>query len=310
MAEAIAYFRGNFVPLAEAKVSVMTHALHYGTAVFEGVRGNWNDKEGTMFIFRMREHYERLLQGCRIMMLNIPYSADELCDITVELIRKCGYREDLYIRPLAYKSAERVANLKLHELDSDFTLMTVPFGSYIDTDGAIRCTTSSWRRIDDTVIPPRVKISGHYVNSILAKTEAVLGGFDEAIMPTQEGNVSEGSGENLFMVSDGVLHTPLVGDNNLTGITRDSAMTLAREELGLEIVERSVRRSELYLADEVFLTGTAAHITPVGYIDSRPVGEGDVGDVTRKIRDLYLELIRGEDPKYRDWCTEVPLESS
>ncbi len=309
MAEAIAYFRGNFVPLAEAKVSVMTHALHYGTAVFEGIRGNWSEKEGRMFVFRMREHYERLLQGCRIMMLNIPYSADELCDITVELIRKCGYREDLYIRPLAYKSAERVANLKLHELDSDFTLMTVPFGSYIDTDGAIRCTTSSWRRIDDTVIPPRVKISGHYVNSILAKTEAVMGGFDEAIMLTQDGNVSEGSGENLFMVSDGVIHTPLVGDNNLTGITRDSAMTLARDELGLEIVERSVRRSELYLADEVFLTGTAAHVTPVGYIDSRPVGEGDVGDVTRKIRDLYLELIRGENPKYRDWCTEVPLES-
>ena len=160
MAEAIAYFRGNFVPLSEAKVSVMTHALHYGTAVFEGVRGNWNEKEGTMFIFRMREHYERLLQGCRIMMLNIPYSADELCDITVELIRKCGYREDLYIRPLAYKSSEVVANLKLHDLDSDFTLMAVPFGSYIDTDGAIRCTTSSWRRIDDTVIPPRVPHSG------------------------------------------------------------------------------------------------------------------------------------------------------
>ncbi len=308
MAEAIAYFRGNFVPLAEAKVSVMTHALHYGTAIFEGVRGNWNEKEGTMFIFRLREHYERLLQGCRILLLDIPQSADELCDITVELIRRCGYREDLYIRPLAYKSAERVANLNLTALDSDFTLMAVPFGSYIDAEGAIRCTTSSWRRIDDTVIPPRVKISGHYVNSILAKTEAIMGGFDEAIMLTQDGDVSEGSGENLFMVSKGVLHTPLVGDNNLTGITRDSAMTLARQELGVEVVERSIRRSELYLADEVFLTGTAAHITPVGHIDSRPVADGEVGEVTRKIRDLYLDLIRGENPKYRGWCTEVPLE--
>ena len=309
MAEAIAYFRGNFVPLSEAKVSVMTHALHYGTAVFEGIRGNWNEKEGKIFIFRMREHYERFLQGCRIMMLDIPQSAEELCAITIELIQSCGYLEDLYIRPLAYKSAERVANLKLHELDSDFTLMAVPFGSYIDTEGAITCCTSSWRRIDDTMIPPRVKISGHYVNSILAKTEAVLAGFDEAIMLTHDGNVSEGSGENLFMLSNGTLHTPLVADNNLTGITRDSAMTLARKELGLEIVERNIRRSELYLADEIFLTGTAAHVTPMGFIDSRPVGDGEVGPVTKKLRDLYVELIRGDNPRYRHWCAEVPLES-
>ena len=147
------------------------------------------------------------------------------------------------------------------------------------------------------------------MNSILAKTEAVLAGFDEAIMLTHDGNVSEGSGENLFMLSNGTLHTPLVADNNLTGITRDSAMTLARKELGLEIVERNIRRSELYLADEIFLTGTAAHVTPVGFIDSRPVGDGEVGPVTKKLRDLYVELIRGDNPRYRHWCAEVPLES-
>ncbi|MCH7786808.1 MAG: aminotransferase class IV, partial [Chloroflexi bacterium] len=180
MPEALAFFRGNVVPLSEAKVSVMTHALHYGTAVFEGIRGNWNEEQGKMFVFRLREHYVRFHQGCRILLLDIPYSVDELCEITLDLVRKSGYREDLYIRPLAYKSAERVANLKLQELDSDFTLMLNPFGAYINTDGAIRCCTSSWRRIDDTVIPPRVKIAGHYVNSILAKTEAVLAGFDEA----------------------------------------------------------------------------------------------------------------------------------
>ena len=306
MAQALAFFRGKVVPLSDAKVSVMTHALHYGTAVFEGIRGNWNEGQGKIFIFRMREHYERFLQGCRIMMLNIPYTLDDLCSITVELLQSCGYREDLYIRPLAYKSAERVANLILQELDSDFTLMAVPFGSYIDTEGAIRCCTSSWRRIDDTIIPPRVKISGHYVNSILAKTEAVLSGFDEAIMLTQEGNVSEGSGENLFLVSNGVIHTPPVADNNLAGITRDSAITLAKNELGLEVVERNIRRSELYLADEVFLTGTAAHMMPVGYLDSRPIGDGDVGPVTKELRDLYVELIRGDNPKYKHWCSEVP----
>ena len=308
MPEALAFFRGKIVPLSEAKVSVMTHALHYGTAVFEGIRGNWNDTQGKMFIFRMKEHYDRLLQGCRIMLLDIPYTASDLCDITIDLIRACGYKQDLYIRPLAYKSQELVANLKLHELSSDFTLITVPFGAYIDTDGAIHCCTSSWRRMDDTVIPPRVKISGHYVNSILAKTEAVLGGFDEAIMLTQDGNVSEGSGENLFMVYNDVMYTPLVSNNNLTGITRDSAMQLAKKELGLTVVEREIRRSELYLADEVFLTGTAAHITPVGSLDSRPIGDGQIGSITAKIRDQYLKAIRGDNSDYLHWCTEVPLE--
>ena len=226
----------------------------------------------------------------------------------MELLQSCGYKEDLYIRPLAYKSQELVANLKLQELDSDFTLIAVPFGSYIEAEGAIHCTTSSWRRIDDTIIPPRVKISGHYVNSILAKTEATLAGFDEAIMLTPGGDVSEGSGENLFLVSNGQIFTPPVADNNLTGITRDSAMTLAREELGIEVVERNIRRSELYLADEVFLTGTAAHITPVGSLDRRPIGDGGVGPVTQTISDTYVDLIRGGNPKYRDWCTEIPLE--
>ena len=198
MPEALAFFRGQVVPLSEAKVSVTTHALHYGTAVFEGIRGNWNTDHEKLYVFRMREHYERLMQGCRIMMMDIPYGVDDLCEITLDLLQRCGYKEDLYIRPLAYKSEERVANLKLQDLSSDFTLIVVPFGAYIDVEGAIRCCTSSWRRVDDTIIPPRVKISGHYVNSILAKTEATLSGFDEAIMLTQDGDVSEGSGENLF----------------------------------------------------------------------------------------------------------------
>ncbi len=308
MPEALAFFRGQVVPLSEAKVSVTTHALHYGTAVFEGIRGNWNADHDKLYVFRMREHYERLIQGCRIMMLDIPYSVDDLCDITIDLLQRCGYKQDLYIRPLAYKSEERVANLKLQELASDFALMVVPFGAYIDVEGAIRCCTSSWRRVDDTIIPPRVKISGHYVNSILAKTEATLSGFDEAIMLTQDGDVSEGSGENLFLVSNGTIHTPLVADNNLTGITRDSAMTIARDEFGLDIVERRIRRSELYLADEIFLTGTAAHVTPVGELDMRPIGEGGVGPITQKINEMYVDIIAGNNPKYAHWCADVPLE--
>ena len=309
MSEALAFFRGKVVPLAEAKVSVMTHALHYGTAVFEGVRGNWNDEQGKMFVFRLREHYERLLQGCRIMMIDIPYTVDDLFNLTIDLVQRCGYGEDVYIRPIAYKSAEQVANLRLHTLESDFTLMVIPFGAYIDTDGALRCCTSSWRRMADTYIPPRVKISGTYVNSILAKTEADIAGFDEAIMLNQDGTVSEGTGENLFLVSNGVLNTPPLGDNNLTGITRDSVFQLAKNELGLEIVERHMYRSELYLADEVFLTGTAAHIMPVGHLDNRPIGSGEIGPITKRISDLYASVIRGNNPKYIHWCSPVSVKA-
>ena len=307
MPKSLAYFRGNVVPIEDANVNVMTHALHYGTAVFEGVRGNWNQSKDSMFVFRMREHYVRLLQGCKMLMMDIPYTADDLCDITVDLVKQCACKQDLYIRPLAYKSEELVANLKLQDLGSDFTLIMVPFGAYIESDGALKCCTSSWRRVDDTIIPPRVKISGHYVNSILAKTEATLAGFDEAIMLTPDGYVSEGSGENLFMVNGNKLVTPPVADNNLTGITRDSSISIACDELGMELEERRIRRSELYFAEEVFLTGTAAHIQAVGELDNRLVGTGSVGEVTSKINVIYQKAIRGENPKYSDWCTEIKI---
>ena len=307
MSRALAYFKGKVVPIEDANVNVMTHALHYGTAVFEGIRGNWNPSVEKLFIFRIREHYERLLQGCQMLMLGIPYSADELCDITIDLVKQCGYKQDLYIRPLAYKSEELVANLKLQEVSSDFTLIMVPFGEYLETDGALKCCTSSWRRVDDTNVPPRLKISGTYVNGILAKTEATLAGFDEAIMLTQDGFVSEGSGENLFMINDGVIITPPVSDNNLTGITRDSAMEIAKRELGIEVIEARIRRSELYFADEVFLTGTAAHIQAVGTLDNRKIGSGESGPITNKINEIYQMAIRGQNPDYIDWCTAVNI---
>ena len=307
MPKALAYFRGDVVPIEEARVSVMTHALHYGTAVFEGIRGNWNESKNQLFIFRIKEHYERLLQGCDMLMLDIPYSVDDLCKITLGLVKESGYKQDLYIRPLAYKSEELVANLKLQEIESDFTLIMVPFGDYLDTDGALRCCTSSWRRVDDTNVPPRLKISGTYVNGILAKTEATLAGFDEAIMLTQDGFVSEGSGENLFMINNGVIYTPPVSDNNLSGITRDSAIEIARQEVGMEVVETRIRRSELYFADEVFLTGTAAHIQAVGELDNRVIGSGDTGPITTKINEVYQESIRGNNPKYESWCTSVSI---
>ena len=209
---------------------------------------------------------------------------------------------------MVYKSEELVANLKLQELGSDFALMMVPFGAYLESDGALKCCTSSWRRVDDTIIPPRVKISGHYVNSILAKTEATLAGFDEAIMLTQDGYVSEGSGENLFLINQNTLITPPVADNNLTGITRDSAIKIAKDELGLQILERRIRRSELYFADEVFLTGTAAHIQSVGQLDNRNIGDGLPGKITSQINEVYQQAIRGNNRKYRNWCTEIEVK--
>lgn len=300
-----AFLGGKQVRIEDAKVNIMTHALHYGTSAFEGIRGNWNEEQGKTFIFRLREHYERLLRGSKILKIELPYSVDDLCKITVDLLDRCGYRQDVYIRPLAFKSAERVANLKLHELDSDFALIILPFGSYIDNDRAIRCQSSSWRRPEDSMMPTGVKLTGLYTTSILAKTEAIMAGFDEAILLTNDGHVSEGSGENLFMVQNGRISTPGETDNCLLGITRDSVITLCREELGIDVVERRVHRSELYLSDEVFLTGTAAHVTSVGELDNRKIGDGAIGALTRQIQDIYAKVVTGRNPKYLHWCTAV-----
>ena len=303
--EAYAFLGGKQVPLADARVGVMTHALHYGTAVFEGIRGNWNAAHGKSYIFRLREHYERLHRGASILRMELPYTPDDMCQITVDLLERCGYREDVYIRPLAFKSQELVANLKLHELEDNFCVIIVPFGAYIDSDSAIRCQTSSWRRPEDTMLPTGVKITGLYTTSILAKTEAVAAGYDEAILLNNDGTVSEGSGENLFLVQNGRVSTPKETDNCLLGITRDSVMTLIKEEFGTEVVERSIHRSELYLADEVFLTGTAAHVTPVGELDNRKIGAGDIGSMTEKLQEIYADAVTGNNERYMEWCTPV-----
>jgi branched-chain amino acid aminotransferase len=298
-----AYFHKQFVPLAEAKLGVMTTALHYGTAIFEGIRGNWNSKKKQIYLFRLKDHYLRLLNGCRVLKIKLPHSVDELCQITVKLVEMCQFEEDLYIRPLAYKSAERLG-VRLHDVEDDFLCFVIPWGPYLDMDKA-RCGVSSWRRPDYNVIPPNVKITGLYANNALAKSEAIENGFDEAIMLTPEGHVSEGSGENIFLVLDGKLVTPASYNNILLGITRDTVIKLAQNELGLETIERQVERSELYLADECFLTGTAAHLTPVAEIDHRPIGDGEIGAITKRLQKLYFEVIRGNNPKYLDWCTPV-----
>jgi len=304
MPQPTAYFQGNFMPLADARVGIMTHAFLYGTACFEGIRGNHNDQEGMTYLFRQREHYQRLRMSCRILRINLKLSDDELCDITSELIARSGYSEDVYIRPIAYKS-EEVIGPRMHDVADDFLVFTIPFGNYLDPDAGIRCVTSTWRRVDDLGIPARAKVNGLYVNSALAKTEAMENGYDEAIMLDDRGHVSEGSGENIFLVRGGKLITPPPSDNVLEGITANSVTTLVRDELGMETVERSIDRSELYVADECFMTGTAAHVTSVIEVDRRPVGDGSPGEITRKLQQLFFDVIRGKNEKYGRWLTPV-----
>ena len=307
--EAKAFLNGQKVSLKDAKVGIMTHALHYGTAVFEGIRGNWNESKEKMIIFRLKEHYDRLLRGANILKMNLGYTSQEMCDITVDLVKSNGYKEDVYIRPLAYKSQELVANLKLHELEDDLSIIVIPFGAYIDNTKPIKCQTSSWRRPEDTMMPTGVKLAGLYTTSILAKTEAVSAGYDEAILLNNDGTVSEGSGENLFMVQNGEIITPTETDNCLLGITRNTIIQIAKNELNIDIKERRIHRSELYLADEIFLTGTAAHVTSVGSLDNRTIGNGKVGQITKTLQDIYFSIVSGkiEDKKYKSWLTEVKM---
>jgi branched-chain amino acid aminotransferase len=298
-----AFLDGSFVPVRDAKVSVLTHAFNYGTGVFEGIRAYWNDEEGQLYGLHLKEHYQRLHRSCRIMRIGLPYTAEDLVGITLELLRKCGYREDAYLRPVAYKSSP-VIGVRLHDLEDSFTVFAIPFGTYIDIDRGCSCSVSSWRRTDDNAIPARSKITGAYVNAALAKTEAQEAGFDEAIVLTQDGHVSEGSAENIFLVRDGVLITPPGTDNILEGITRASILKIAADA-GIPTAIRQVDRTELYVADEVFLCGTGAQISPVTSIDRRRIGKGERGPLTRKVSETYFAAVRGKSPQYRSWVTPV-----
>ena len=300
----VTYFNGQFVPDDQAKIGVKTHAFNYGTGCFEGIRGYWNEAEAQIYLFRLRDHYERLQRSCRILGIGLEKSVDELCEITLELVRQNGYKEDVYLRPLAYKSSE-IVGVRMHNLDDALTIFTTPFGKYLPAENGCRCCTSSFRRVDDNAIPARAKVTGIYVNSAMAKTEANLNGFDEAIMLTHEGHVSEGSGENIFLVMDGKLVTPAPSENILMGITRHSVIELARNELGVETIERQVDRSELYSADECFMTGTAAEISPVVEVDRRTIGSGQVGPISSQLRALFDDVVRGRVERYRAWNSPV-----
>jgi branched-chain amino acid aminotransferase len=298
------YLDGEVKRYADAKVGLMTHALQYGTGVFEGIRGYWSPEHEQLFLLKLREHYRRMQNSVKVLKLKIPMNLDELCETSIELIRRNNFRQDVYIRPFAFKSSEEIG-VRLHNLKDSFAIYVTPFGNYVEVDGGIRCMVSSWRRIDDNVAPARAKITGIYVNSALAKTEAMENGFDEAIMLTQDGHVCEGSAENIFLIRDGKVLTPPIYDNILEGLTRLAMIELLRKELDMEVVERSIDRSELYIADEILLCGTGAQISPVIEVDRRPVGNGQVGPVVSKLQKLYFDIVRGHSAKYRNWLTPV-----
>jgi branched-chain amino acid aminotransferase len=308
-AESWVFIDGEFKQYKDVHLGLMTHALHYGTGCFEGIRAYWNPNQEQLFALLVKPHFARLRQSAKILQIELRHTDEEMIDATVEILRRNGYREDVYIRPLAFKSAEEIG-VRLHNLKESFAIYTAPFGAYVDVEKGIRCMVSSWRRIDDNAAPARAKVTGIYVNSALAKTEANQNGYDEAIVLTQEGHVSEGSAENLFIIRDGVLITPPASDNILEGVTRKVIMEIGGADLGLKVVERSIDRSELYIADEVFLCGTGAQVSPVLEIDRRVIGDGEMGPITRELQKLYFDICYGRVEERLDWVTPIYDHSS
>jgi branched-chain amino acid aminotransferase len=300
----IAYFQGDFVPEDQANVNIKTHAFLYGSSVFEGIRGYWSPETETVYLFRAKEHYERMIQSAKLLFLDHGMNLEQLMDITKELVIRNKFTTDVYLQPRFYKSGHIVPP-RLDDIETDFCCFALSFGAYLDTSKGLKVCVSSWRRVSDNAIPPRGKIGGAYVNTGLVMAEAHYNGFDDGILLTEEGHVSEGSGMNLFLVKDGKLITPRTTDNILEGITRDSIIQVAKREFGIETEARLVNRTELYLADEVFFTGTAAQVAPVTSIDQRTIGDGKNGEITMKLQQRYMEIAKGQHPQYTDWLTEV-----
>jgi len=301
-----AFFDGRIVPFEDAKVSVMTHALNYGTGVFGGLRAYWNADEEQLFIFRPHDHFERFLQSASLIRIALPYTAEDLVDTLAELLRHEGFRENCYIRPLAYKSTEMIG-VRLHDVDDAVTMFAVPFGSYIPNENGAHVCFSAWRRVDDNAIPARGKITGAYANSALIKSDAVMAGFDEALVLNQEGHVTEASAANIFLVRRGVVYTPPPQSDVLEGIVRRTIIEIMRDDLGLEVVERDIDRTEVYVADEVLLCGTGVQVASVTRVEHRPIGNGRMGTVTHQVRDRFFDVVSGRVEKYREWLTPVYL---
>ncbi len=299
-----AFFAGKIVPLSEAKINIATHAFLYGTAVFGGMRAYWNEDKKNLYVFRPYDHFRRLLHSARMMSMQTRYDEESLIQLTLDLLRTDNWQRDIYLRPTFYK-ADLGIGVKLHDLKDEFCMFVVAYEPYVKNDVNAHVTVSSWRRVDDNVIPARGKVAGAYANSALIKTDANRSGFDEALVLDNNGHISEGSAMNIFMLRDGILVTPPVTDNILEGITRRSIIELARKELGLTVMERSIDRTEVYICEEMFMTGTAAQIVAVTRVDHRPIGAGVMGPITTRLRLMYEDILRGRNKAYEHWNVVV-----
>jgi len=304
-----AYFKGEIVPYSQASVGVMTQAFNYGTGVFGGIRAYWNEDDEQLYVFRPLDHFKRVLQSAHIMRMKVDKTPGELLEILIELLRKENFHENAYIRPIIYKSTETIS-VRLHDIDDEITIYTVPFGRYAAREEGLHVCFSAWQRVSDNMMPARGKVSGAYVNSALIKSDALLAGYDEAFVLTSDGHLSEGSAANVMMVRDGKLITSPITDDILEGITRRTILQLAQEKLGLDVVERKIDRTEVYLADELLMCGTGMQVAAVTRIEHRTVGTGKMGDITKKLRDLYFDVVFGRVAEYRHWLTPVYSEET
>lgn len=299
----LSYFEGKIVPASDAKLSVQTHAFQYGTAVFGGIRGYYNSELNNLFVFRIKDHFTRLIQSTKIMQLNTDKTPDELANITLDLLKQCGYRQNVYVRPIVYTSSLQLSP-RFHDIKTEVAIYVLKLDDYLDTTNGLTTCISSWRRIDDTMIPTMSKASGGYVNSALAKSEAVQNGFDEAIFLDARGYVSEGSAENLFIVRRGKIITPSLDSSILEGITMRTIFDLAKF-CNLELEVRNITRSELYVADEIFFSGTGVQVAWVKSVDRRIIGDGKIGPISKKLQELYFKVVKGNQKEFKDWCYPV-----
>lgn len=297
------FMNGEFVDASKAMIPVRTHAFLYGTAVFEGIRGYWNEEEKQLYVFRAPEHYERLIRSGKIMYMESPYTVEEYCEITRNLLKKNGYKENCYMRPNLYKSAQKVGP-GLYENPDSFMIISNKMGDYIDTSKGLRVCVSSWRRNSDNAIPPRAKVAGGYANAALIKTDAHIAGYDDAVVLDEAGKVTEGSAMNLFLIQDGKLVTTKTTDDILVGVTRNTIIELAKD-LGIPVEERAIDRTELYISDEAFYCGTGAQVSPIVEVDGRKLGDGKVGPIATDLQKLYFDVVCGRVPKYKKWCMPV-----
>lgn len=298
------YLNGQFIESEKAVVPITTHALQYGTGCFEGIRAYWNEEQKQLYVFKLKDHYQRLGRSTKTLHMKLPGTVEELVEITIELLRKNAPKENTYIRPFVYKKNTVIGNFNLDKLEDGFGLYTLPLNKYHEAAG-LSVMISSWVRMDLRIIPPSAKPTGIYLNTALAKTEAETHGFHEAILLNLDGSVAEGTAENVFLVKNGQLITPATNQNILEGITRNTLIELAKKEFGIKTVQRKVLKNELFSADEIFVSGTGAEVTPVFELNSKKIRNGKIGLITAKLQQLYFNIVYGNNRKYKKWLTSI-----